>query len=201
MNCLLDQDAWVTPWNLLFEVSDLTLQKLTEALNTFDYAAFIFAPDDVVTIRKKRLAAVRDNVLFELGLFIGRLGRKRTFIVMPRGVSNFRLPTDLLGITAVTYEAKRPDRDLKAALNPACTEIRRVMRRLGPLDRGARKSPRAYEKEVTRLLGKGLRVAAVRLPKTQRPPSQAPTIARRKISVLPKKRTQYARTQKRQSNS
>lgn len=198
MHCLLDHDAWVTPWNLLFELSDLTLQKLTETLDNFDFAAFIFAPNDIVRIRKQTLAAVRDNVLFELGLFIGRLGRKRTFLVTPRGISNFRLPTDLLSITTATYEAKRPDGELKLALNPACTEIRGVMKRLGlvPVHRKPRKSQNAYEKDVTRLLGKGVPVAAVKLPKTRKPPSEAATVARRKIRVLPNKQTRSKRPRK-----
>jgi CRP/FNR family cyclic AMP-dependent transcriptional regulator len=45
----------------------------------------------------------RDNVLFELGMFIGKLGRKKAFVVHPgkRGVS---LPSDLARITTAPYD-------------------------------------------------------------------------------------------------
>lgn len=186
MNCLLDRDAWVTPWNLLFDMGDLTLQRLIEALEDYDFAAFIFAPDDLVMIRKRTQTAVRDNVLFELGLFMGRIGRKRTFIVMPRGIQDFRLPTDLLSVKPVTYEPNRPDGELSRALNPACTEIRKAMKRLGPIqsDRRHRKSLREHKKGVTRLLGGDVTIPAVQMPKTKAPTSKAPAVARRKIRIV-----------------
>ena len=36
-------------------------------------------------------------------MFIGRLGRKRTFLVEPRG-EEVELPSDLKGITTLTYK-------------------------------------------------------------------------------------------------
>ncbi len=45
-------------------------------------------------------ASPRDNVVFEAGLFGGALGMRRTFILHAKGA---KLPTDLLGMTAVRY--------------------------------------------------------------------------------------------------
>ncbi|MFS1985958.1 TIR domain-containing protein [Vibrio breoganii] len=42
--------------------------------NTFDAAIFVLSPDDVVKIRGTEQTVTRDNVVFELGMFIGRLG-------------------------------------------------------------------------------------------------------------------------------
>ena len=50
-------------------------------------------------------ASPRDNVVFEAGLFGGALGMRRTFILHANGS---KLPSDLLGLTCVRYEATTP---------------------------------------------------------------------------------------------
>ncbi len=77
-------------------------------------------------MRDKEHHAVRDNVLFELGVFIGHLGIDRSFIVTPRGTENFHLPSDLLGLTSLNYDPNRQDNNLQAALGPACNQLRTV---------------------------------------------------------------------------
>ena len=67
--------------------------------------------------------SVRDNVYFELGLFMGSIGPERCFIVMPRNEA-FHLPSDLAGITPVDYNSSRTDGDLISAMNRTCTLIR-----------------------------------------------------------------------------
>ena len=42
---------------------------------------FVFAPVDTVTTREEIHPAVRDNVIFEVGIFMGELGIDRTFVV------------------------------------------------------------------------------------------------------------------------
>ena len=74
---------------------------------------------------------VRDNVIFEVGLYVGRLGRDRCFIVFPRG-SNPRLPSDLLGVTILNYDSAREDRRLEAALGPASSKIRSALKLVAP---------------------------------------------------------------------
>jgi hypothetical protein len=117
--------AQVTVWNQgQFELSSTVIEGLDQATRSFDCAAFVFAPSDVATIRAERYEIVRDNVLFELGLFIGSLGRNRCFLVQPAEARDLRLPTDLLGIVVGTYEPSRDDENLAAALGPACNRIR-----------------------------------------------------------------------------
>jgi hypothetical protein len=74
---------------------------------------------------------VRDNVVFELGLFAGRLGIERTFIVMPDDGKDMRIPTDLTGVTPGKYDATRKDGNLVAALGPFCNQVRRAIQKLG----------------------------------------------------------------------
>jgi CAP12/Pycsar effector protein, TIR domain len=54
---------------------------MVKAVDGFDFGVFIFRPDDVVTMRKKEYSAVRDNVVFELGVFVGKLGPHRSLRV------------------------------------------------------------------------------------------------------------------------
>jgi|GEM_PF-1000020 len=130
----LQYDAEPIVWNQgVFQPSSYTLDQLIKALDGLDFGAFVFSPDDVVRMRHRQYVAVRDNIIFELGLFIGKLGRERNFVIVPSGVKNFRLPTDLLGLTPATFELPSTDEYLQAALGPAANEIRQAMRNLGPL--------------------------------------------------------------------
>jgi diguanylate cyclase (GGDEF)-like protein len=129
----LDDDLDVTIWNQnVFSPSSIVIDNLLRALPDFDFGLFIFAEDDILNKRDQIAAAPRDNVIFELGMFMAILGRERCFILCPRDVvlSN---PTDLLGITVLLYRSNRPDGNFRAAVGPACTQIREHVRRYGSI--------------------------------------------------------------------
>lgn len=126
----MDYDAEVTLWSQgVFGLSGGTLETLVKAAAAFDFAVLVLTPDDVVTKREKEKNAPRDNVLFELGLFMGALGRERTYIVHPRVPID--LPTDLAGVTPATYEPNRADGNLHSAIGPAATRILTEVKKLG----------------------------------------------------------------------
>jgi hypothetical protein len=129
----LERAAEVTVWSQgVFDLSRYALESLLDVLDSADFGVFVFAPDDIVTIRGHEKQAVRDNVLFELGMFIGRLGRERNFVIIPKGNEDaFRLPTDLLGLTPALYEAGRQDGNLRAALGPASSKVIRAVAKTG----------------------------------------------------------------------
>lgn len=101
-----------------------------EKAETVDFAIFVFTPDDLATIRDQKKLIVRDNVLFELGLFIGTLGKQRCFIVKPRD-AELHFPTDLLGLTPADYDGNRSDSDLASAVNHPCVLIKKEVADLG----------------------------------------------------------------------
>ncbi|MGB7990125.1 MAG: nucleotide-binding protein [Candidatus Methylophosphatis roskildensis] len=128
----LEHDADPTVWKQgIFKASQSSLVSLLQQLGTFDFGVFVFAPDDVTSMRGTASTTVRDNVIFELGLFIGRLSAERCFIVVPRGVEGLHLPTDLIGFTPLEYHADRSDGNLRAALGPACNDVRDAVKKLG----------------------------------------------------------------------
>lgn len=140
----LEDVSEVVVWTQgIFELTKSYLESLLEALDDTEFGLFILGADDLIRIRGTEMPTARDNVIFELGLFIGRLGRDRTFILMPKRSADFHLPTDLLGVSTATFEApSRPDR-IQAALGPACHDIRLAIRKHAVLRNPA--SPNAQD--------------------------------------------------------
>jgi hypothetical protein len=123
----------VTIWNEgVFGPSEGGIESLVNSLDRFDFAVFIFTPDDAITERGDISLAPRDNVMFELGLFPGHLGRSRTFLI--RSSQMIKIASDLLGITVLKYDTDRKDRNLLAAVSAPCVPIRDAIRDLGRLD-------------------------------------------------------------------
>jgi len=72
------------------------LENLLDRLNLYEYGIMVAPEDDATKSRGETKMAPRDNVVLELWLFMGRLGRDRTFFVFEK---DSKLSTDLLGIT------------------------------------------------------------------------------------------------------
>ncbi|MDD9975004.1 MAG: nucleotide-binding protein [Candidatus Poribacteria bacterium] len=145
----LEYDAEVTVWDQdVFQLSSNTLDDLNEALSTTDFGIFVFTPDDTVNIRGNEAQFVRDNVIFELGMFIGKLGKKRCFIVSPRTQEPFRIPTDLLGVTPATYNPNRDDGKLSAALGPACNKIRQTIENIQRIQQSTEPQDTSEQKQT-----------------------------------------------------
>ncbi|MCA4023783.1 MULTISPECIES: TIR domain-containing protein [Vibrio] len=122
-----------TVWDQgVFSLSQTTIDSLEQVLESADFGVFVFSPDDITLMRNNENKTVRDNVLFEFGLFVGKLGRNRVFFVTPDGSDTY-IPTDLLGITAGKYDPNRHDGSLQAATGAACNEIRQAIKKLGSL--------------------------------------------------------------------
>jgi hypothetical protein len=127
----LYDDADCTVWTQgIFDLSSTTFAELLKNLSLYDCAVFVFAPNDKLIIRGKRELMTRDNVLFEAGLFYGRLGAERVFLVAPSDVTRLHVASDLLGVITAPYRSKRTDGNIPAMLSSACSKIRREFKRI-----------------------------------------------------------------------
>lgn len=113
----------------VFGASETTIKSLEGVVRQTDFGVLILSPDDELRSRGRTHRTPRDNVIFELGLFMGAVGRKRTFIVRPR--KDIKILTDLLGVTALTYDDDESI-DLKDRMEPVCADLITAIDRAGP---------------------------------------------------------------------
>jgi CRP/FNR family cyclic AMP-dependent transcriptional regulator len=115
----------------VFQSSNTTIEDLVTASRDSDFAVLVLTADDLTTSRGQRKAAPRDNVIFELGLFIGALGRPRAYMVVSKAI-DIKLPTDLLGVNYIPFHQKR-GATLSANLKPVLQKIRKLIEKHGPM--------------------------------------------------------------------
>jgi hypothetical protein len=127
----LQGTAEITLWSdEFFKTGSTFIETLVGAVSQFDFAILVLTPDDIVQSRNDSSLGPRDNVIFELGLFMGRLGRERTFALHQRD-AHIKLPTDLSAVTLHTYEWPRKDKGYAQAVGGAADVMRDQIKRLG----------------------------------------------------------------------
>jgi predicted nucleotide-binding protein len=115
-------------WNQApFELSQMTMEALEKAIREFQFAIFVCTPDDKLESRGENKLVARDNVIFEAGLFIGSLGRSRTFVVSAHE-TGLILPSDLAGLTVAKFNLAATN--MAAELGPACQQIKDAVNRV-----------------------------------------------------------------------
>lgn len=124
---LKHEDVIVRLWttNGVFGPSGIPVEDLIKQVDQADFALFVFGPDDKIHSRKEDHAAPRDNVILEMGLFLGRLGRERVFMVKEAGV-DLKIPSDLSGVNPITYKCK-PGCVLADVVGTVCTDLEKVI--------------------------------------------------------------------------
>jgi hypothetical protein len=118
--------ADVTIWNEgIFEINKSYLDSLLDANFLFDFAILVFTPDDLLKTRGKKVSAARDNVIFEMGLSLGRLGPRRSYIVCDDSVN---VLSDFTGISLLKFT--RPKRGpLKEPLGKVCEQLKLLIKK------------------------------------------------------------------------
>lgn len=149
--------AEVKPWPGEFQLTHTYIEDLERLLDVSDFAVLILTPDDRTTSREAERLSPRDNVVFELGLFFGRLGRERCFLIQRRDL-DLKLPGDLLGIEPAQFSLS-PSQDLETALDSACARIGTTIReamtalpsrpRLGGAERATQAAMRKFADQIT----------------------------------------------------
>jgi predicted nucleotide-binding protein len=127
----LEHDPFiVTVWtDGVFRATQYTLSSIEEAIDDSDFAIAIAHADDMTSSRGKEWPSPRDNVIFELGLFMGRLGMARAIMMEPRE-EKVKLPSDMAGVTTIPYTWE-PGKDSAARMAPACNKLRDYIKSLG----------------------------------------------------------------------
>ena len=137
----LARDAEVMAWTEdVFTLSDGALQGVQRAFGAADCAIFVAGAGP-----SGRKATLNPNMVFELGMAVGKLGIARTAVLRDsRG--RFDLPSDLRGLTHHTYKGAETIEKLKPALARAAADLRRWIRGMG--HRAERSAERAQPSQV-----------------------------------------------------
>jgi len=104
---ILEKDFEVVIWNdsvwdtAIFKINNNFLNDLLKASLQFDFGLLLGTMDDEVTYRNNVVMQPRDNVLFELGLFIGRLGLSKCAFVIDK---DLKVLSDISGISLARFE-------------------------------------------------------------------------------------------------
>ncbi len=121
-------------WNRgVFEAGETYIESLERATRESAFALLVVTPDDMIESRGQTQQAVRDNVLFELGFFMGALGRRRTLIVA-QSDAVLRIPSDLSGISMISFQRFSQVSLLQALDAPALEIEQKIQRELSLLE-------------------------------------------------------------------
>jgi hypothetical protein len=112
----------------LVDLSSTLIEVLERAAVEADFAVIVITEDDILVSRGAESRTPRGNVLLELGLFIGAIGRRRTFLLYG-DTGALQLPSDLGGVVFSQFDAKA---DPLYSLTRSCAFIRRQLEVLGP---------------------------------------------------------------------
>ena len=96
--------------------------SIFERLSDFDAAIAVLSSTDLDD-RVRRNRPLRPNVMFELGLFVGRFGAERTFVISTRDARGIK-PLDAIDdVTRIVFDRSRPN-PLESFLQSTCGQIR-----------------------------------------------------------------------------
>lgn len=97
----------VKPWTMdVFNLSRTTIENLEICLQKCDFAILVVTGDDKTIKNGKEVISPRDNIIFEIGLSMGYLGRERTICLLYEP-TKIDFPSDLSGVTYLDYKKKK----------------------------------------------------------------------------------------------
>ena len=112
-DCFLWQDPNV------WEPNRSTFENLLRMVSYFDFGVFVATADDLTLTNDKIVIEPRDNVILEMALFLGAMGRDKSFLLVEDGI---KLPTDFSGIYMPRFD-KGNDTIIKNACDEYANKI------------------------------------------------------------------------------
>lgn len=103
----------------IWDTGKSTYENLLRMVLFFDFGVFVATADDLTITQEKLVIEARDNVITEMALFAGALGRDQSFLLVEKGT---KLPTDFAGIYNPEFE-KGNDKSLENACKKIMTTI------------------------------------------------------------------------------
>jgi len=136
LSSALQDEYEVVPWfnDEVFDAGSTALRDLLRAAEESHLGIFVYAPDDRLVIRGAGKSIPRDNVLFELGMFMSKLGPRGCFPLVANDVPDLRVLSDLDGLTTLRFNHDQFAKDPVAALKLAIEGFRRAHKSLNTDD-------------------------------------------------------------------
>jgi hypothetical protein len=138
-NLETDNFADCVIWNEVpFKSNQPTIEWILQNVDEghYDFAIMVLTADDKTEVRGEELFAPRDNVLFEMGLFINKLKKERVFLIYNTR-DNIKVPNDLSGTNDYRFNSVVPIKDIdydelknSRQLFESCEKIKRQIKDL-----------------------------------------------------------------------
>jgi hypothetical protein len=108
-------------WNEpnVWEPNRSTFENLLRMVSYFDFGVFVATADDLTLTNDKIVIEPRDNVILEMALFCGAMGRDKSFMLVEEGI---KIPSDFYGIYMARFK-KNDDASIKTACDEYTNKI------------------------------------------------------------------------------
>ena len=91
--------------NGVWEPNRSTFENLMRMVGYFDFGVFVATLDDLTLTNDNIVIEARDNVILEMALFLGAMGRDKSFLLVEDGI---KLPSDFNGIYMPRFKRNEP---------------------------------------------------------------------------------------------
>jgi len=98
----------------IWEPNRSTFDNLLRMASYFDFGVFVATADDYTLKKSDIVIEPRDNVILEMALFLGAMGKDKAYLLVEKGIE---LPSDFNGIYMPRFE-----RDNDASIKSACEQ-------------------------------------------------------------------------------
>ncbi len=121
-----EDSYYVEVWDRAFRVGKSNMENLKEITVIYDYAIIVLTTDDLVKHRDYHDGSVPPNIMFEAGLFYGRIGENKTFFVVEDAVLGFidKVFSDFKGISLEETFTKKPNAEASVIVKEVANSIK-----------------------------------------------------------------------------